>query len=114
MAQIQINVDTEAKTVAVTIDGSSIPDVEDASVYTYRDSNGNVTSLDVSVYTVTQKENGVTKRVSYYAMGSAQAEKAIASGQTVYNDVKGFVGIEDQSQAAKDIDDFLSSKKRDF
>jgi len=111
MASVVITVDTENKTVAVSIDGMSVPDVEDASVYTYRDSDGNVKSLGVSVYTVNKSENGVTKRVSYYAEGSEQAKKAIASGVTVYNDVKGFVGIEDQTQAAQDIDEFLSAKK---
>ncbi len=112
MAQIQISVDTEAKTVAVSIDGTSIPDVKDASVYTYHDSNGNVTTLDVSVFTVAQTDNGVTKRISYYAEGSEKAQSALASGYKVYNDVKGFVGLEDTSQAAKDIDSFLSSQKR--
>jgi len=112
MAEITIAINTENKTVDVSIDGSSIPDVEDASVYSYTDSNGTVTSLGVSVYTRTKSENGVQKRVSYYAEGSKQAERAIASGLTVYNDVKGFVGIEDQTQAAQDIDEFLSSQKR--
>jgi hypothetical protein len=112
MTQIQISVDMEAKSVSLTIDGTTIPDVEDVSVYTYRDSNGNITSLDVSMYTATQEQNGVRKRVSYHASASEKAQSAIASGQRVYNDVKGFVGIEDSTQAAKDIDDFLSSQKR--
>lgn len=112
MAQIQINVDTEAKVVSLTIDGTTVPDVEDVNVYTYRDSNGNVTGLDVSMYTMTKEVNGVRKRVSYYATASEQARTAIASGRKVYNDVKGFVGIDDQAQAAKDIDEFLSSQKR--
>lgn len=112
MAQIQINVDTEAKEVGVSINGTPIPDVEDVSIYSYRDSNGNVTSLDISMYTVTKSVDGVAIRVSYYASGSQKAQSAIASGQKVYNDVKDFVGIEDRSQAAKDIDDFLSSQKR--
>lgn len=116
MAVIVITANTEDKTVAVTIDGVSVPDVEDASLYTYRDSDGNVNELSVSVYTVTKKENGVTKRVSYYAMGSEKATLALASGQTVYNDVEGFVGIEEEdlanTQAARDIDHFLSSQKR--
>jgi hypothetical protein len=114
MAQIQINVDTEAKTVALTINGTTVPDVEDVSVYSHRDSNGNVTGLDVSMYTVSKTVDGVTKRVTYYASGSEKAQSAIASNKTVYNDVKGFVGVEDGAQAAKDIDEFLSSKRRNF
>jgi hypothetical protein len=112
MAQIQISIDTETKSLSLTIDGTTIPDVEDVSVYTYRDSNGNITSLDVSMYTTTEEQNGIRKRVSYHAYASEKAQSAIASGQKVYKDVKGFVGIEDGTQAAKDIDDFLSSQKR--
>ena len=112
MAQIQVSVDFEAKELAVTINGTSIPDVQDVSIYTYRDSNGNVTSLDVSMYTVTKNVDGIDIRVSYYAVASEKAQSALASEQKVYNDVKGFVGVEDKTQAAKDIDDFLSSQKR--
>jgi len=112
MAQIQISIDTETKGLGVTINGTSIPDVEDVSVYSYRDSNGNVTSLDVSMYTVTKSVDGVSIRVSYYASGSAKAQSAVASGQKVYNDVKGFVGVEDRTQATNDIEDFLLSQRR--
>ena len=112
MAQIQVNVDTESKTVSLTIDGASIPNIEDVHLYSYRDSNGNVTGLDISMETSTKEENGVRKRVSYYAMASAKAKMALASSQKVYNDVKGFVGVDEQSQVAKEIDEFLSSKSR--
>jgi len=114
MAQIQINVDTESKTVAVSINGTAIPDATDASVYAYRDSNGNVTGLDVSVYTRTVDDGGVMKRVSYYAEGSEKAKTAIASGEKVYKDMAGLVGIEETSQVATDIDEFISSQKRGF
>ncbi len=112
MAQIQISVDTELKTLGLTINGTSIPDIEDVNIYTYRDSNGNITSLDLSMYTVTKTQDGISVRVSYYASGSDKAQSAVASGQKVYNDVKGFIGIEDGTQAARDIDDFLSSQRR--
>ena len=112
MAQISITIDTETKEMAVTINGTAIPDVEDVNIYTYRDSNGNVTSLDMSMYTVTKSVDGIKIRVSYYASASQEAQSAIASGQKVYTDVKGYVGVEDRTQAAKDIDDFLSSQKR--
>jgi len=114
MAQIQITADTETKTLTVTINGTPIPDVADANVYSYRDSNGNVSSVDVSVYTDTQDEGGVSKRVSYHAYGSEKAERALASGQKVYKDVEGFIGIDSTTQAAQDVDDFLSSRKRGY
>ena len=112
MAQIQVSIDTEGKTISLTIDGTTIPDVEDVSVYTYRDSNGNVTSLDVSMYTTTKTENGVSKRVSYHAYASEVAKNLLAIGAEVYKDVPGFIGVEDTTQAARDIDDFLTSRKR--
>lgn len=112
MAKIAISIDTEAKSLALTIDGTTIPDAEDVSVYTYRDSNGNVSSLDISISTTTQEENGVSKRVSYHAYGSKEAERALATGHKVYNNVKGFVGVDDLVRAAMDIDEFLSSQKR--
>jgi hypothetical protein len=96
MAQIQISIDTTNKTLAVSIDGTTIPDVDDISAYTYRDSNGIITSLDISVYTSMVMDNGVKKRITYYAAGSKKA----------------LVGVEDTSQVASDIDEFISSQKR--
>ena len=112
MAQIQINADTDTKELSCSINGTLVPDIEDMNIYSNRDSNGNVNSLDVSLSAKTVTVDGVTVRVSYYASGSEKAQSAIASGQKVYNDMKDFVGIEDKSEAAKDIDDFLSSQKR--
>jgi len=109
-----ITADTESKTLEVTIDGMTIPNVSDASVYLYRDSNGNAKELYGSVYTVEKSDNGVTKRVTYHAEGSEKAQNAIASGIKVYTDVKGFVGISDESEAALDIDEFLSSQKKGY
>ena len=112
MAVIVITADTESKVLSVTIDGITIPDIEDACVYTYHNNDGTVNELSVNVSSVSKTENGITRRVSYYAYGSKKAQSAIASGQTVYTDVKGFVGIEDICQAASDIDEYLSSQKR--
>lgn len=114
MAQIQVNIDTEAKTLSVTIDGAAIPDVEDVIVYSYRDSNGNVNGMDVNLETRRKDDNGVVKKVSYYAIASKAAQSAIASRQTVYNDIKDFVGVESNVQIAKDIDEFLSGQRRAF
>jgi hypothetical protein len=113
MAQIQVNLDTTNKTLTVSIDGVSIPDVDDINAYTIRDSNGIVTALDISVYTSMIMDNGVKKRITYYAAGSAKAESAIASNQTVYKDVPGLIGVEDTSKkVAVEIDEFISSQKR--
>jgi len=68
--------------------------------------------LDVSMCTITKNVDGIDIRVSYYAAASQKAKTAIAMGQKVYTDVDGLVGIEDNSQTAKDIDEFISSQKR--
>ena len=114
MAQVTISADTANKTFSVVIDGTNIEDVIDATVYAQRDSNGTVTDLYCSAYTVEKSENGVTKRVSYHAEGSEMAQRAIASGKMVYEDVDGFIGIENKGQAAEDIDNYLSLQKRGF
>lgn len=111
MAKIQIVADTELKTLACSINGTLIPDIEDANVYTYRDSNGNITSMDVNLRASIKTAEDVEIRVTYYAYGSVKAQSALASGQKVYNNVTGFVGVADRTQAIQDINEFLSSKK---
>jgi len=111
MAKVVITVDTEAKSLAVTIDGSPIANAKSASAYQYRDSNGNPNGIDVAVNVTEQMNNDVRKETSYYAMGSAQAEKIIQSGQVVYNkDIPNFVGITAESKVQADIAEFLATK----
>ena len=112
MAKIQINVDTETKELIVSINGTVIPNIEDANVYSYRDSNGNVDSLSVDLRAATQTVDDVRVNVNYYASGSEKAKSAIASKQKVYTDVEGFVGVDDTTQLNKDVSDFLSTRKR--
>jgi hypothetical protein len=114
MAQVTVSADTANKSFSVAIDGVTIENVTDVTVYAQRDSNGNVTDLYCAAYTVEKNESGVTKRVSYHAEGSEIAQRAIASGEMVYEDVDGFIGIEGKGQAAEDIDKYLSSQKRGF
>jgi hypothetical protein len=111
MAQVQISADTETKELVCSINGTVIPDIEDVSIYSYRDSNGNVSSLDVSLHSMIRSDD-ITVRISYNAYGSQKAQSAIASGQKVYDNIEGFIGVEDRTQAVEDIDKFLSSRKR--
>ena len=95
MAKVIITVDTgDSKTLSVSIDGQSVPNVTDASVYRELDSNGNVIRLSASIYTKEEMDNGVVKRISYYSDGSAEAQKIIASGNGILNkDIPNFVGV---------------------
>jgi len=112
MAKIQITADTETKELTVSINGMVIPNIEDANVYSYRDSNGNVDSLSVELRAATQTVDDVRVNVNYYASGSEKANIAIASKKKIYMDVKGFVGVDDTTQLNKDVDVFLSTRKR--
>ena len=113
MAQVNIVIDTDNQTMSVQINGTEIPNVTDSNIYAYRDANGNMTGLDVSIHTQ-EVGRDVSKRVSYYTTGSEKAQKAMASAEKVYDNVDGFVGVDDTNQTAQDIEAFISSKKRGF
>jgi len=111
MAKVVITVDTEAKTLSVTIDGTSVENAKSASAYQYRDSNGNPYGIDCSVSVTEQLSDDVRKETSYYAMGSADAEKVTKSGKAVYNkSMPNFVGITVEDKAQTDIAAFMSTK----
>jgi len=111
MAEIVMTVDTENKSFTATINGTPIANVKQASVYQYRDSSDNVNGIDVSIGVSEKQADDVRKETTYYAMGTAQAEKVMKSNKVVYNkDVPDFVGITTQSQAQIDIEAFLSTK----
>ena len=113
MAQINVSVNTETKEIAVTIDGVTVPNVDDVSCYSYRDSDGNPESVSVSIYTQETAQNGMTKRVTYYSTGSKEATEAIANGLALPEQaIAGFVAVEDKSKLHTDIANFLSKKRR--
>lgn len=111
MAKVVMTVDTESKTISVTIDGVSIPNVKSASAYAYSDSNGNPNGIDCSIRVIEKHAEDVMKETSYYAMGSADAEKVTKSGQAVYNKtLPNFVGITVEGKTQADIAEFMSTK----
>ena len=115
MANISIQVNTDGPVMQVSIDGQGIDNANDISVYTYRDKDGNVEHVSLSIYTTENMQNGVVKQVNYYASGTVEADAAIASGKKLdIETIPGFVGVgkaDDNSKACKDIQSFFKGKR---
>ena len=111
MAKVTITIDTESKTLGVTIDGEVIQNAKSVSAYQYSDSNGNPNGIDCSVRVIEKQSDSLVKETSYYAMGSLEGEKVTKSGCAVYNkSLPKFVGITVENKAQADIAEFMSTK----
>jgi hypothetical protein len=109
MAKIVVNVDTESKVMSVFVDGKAVPNVTEVVAYQYLDSKQNPASVDVSMYTNLQEDNGMRKQTSYYICGSDKATKALEGGIEVDRSVAGFVGVSGAyDKLAKDINKFFT------
>jgi hypothetical protein len=104
MAKVQVNIDTEQKTMEITIDGAVIADATEFSASCYP---GDPPSVYSSIYTQTSEVNGVRKQVSYYASGSKEAEILLSSQAEVLLDKPGFVGVEESHSVLLDISKFF-------
>ena len=106
MANISVQINTDGPQVAVTIDGVSIPNVNDISVYNMVGENGKSEGVYMSIYTTEVLNNGVVKQVNYYA--------ALATASTLDTEtIPGFVGVEvtdANRKARKDIEGFFTRK----
>lgn len=112
MAKVVISVDTEDKSLVVSIDGKKVSDVVDTSCYREVDKEGRVVGFYINISTVKDTKNGMQKRVSYWSVGSTRAQKITAAGYGIHNeDLPDFVGIEEESQVHQDIKQFLLGKK---
>jgi len=111
MPNVAINVNTESKTLNVSVDGVGVPNIDSVCVYQYRDSDGNPSLVDVSMNARTEENNGVIKEVSYYVYGSKMADEVMAAVANKHDDVPGFVGVD---SVTADITEFMSNRKRGF
>ena len=112
MAKFQIEVDTDDKTMSASINGTSVSNISEVRIYTYRDDDGNVTSLDVTLE-ASVKADDLYVMVSYYACASEKAKYALASGNKVYTNIDGFVGVaRDSVNVAQDIDKYLTPRMK--
>jgi len=114
MANISIQIDTSGPQVAVSIDGVSIPNVNDISMYNIVGEGGKSEGVYISIYTTEVLKNGVVKQVNYYASGSPEATAALATAATLDTEtIPGFVGVEvtdANSKVRKDIQGFFAKK----
>lgn len=111
MAKVVVTVDTDTKSMSVSIDDVAVPNAKCAQIYQYCDSNGNPNGIDCSVRVVEKQTDNLTKETTYYAMGSAEATKLVNSKAAVYNkDVPNCVGITVESKTQADIAAFLDTK----
>lgn len=108
---VQVELDTEDKTMDVSINGEKVKNVNSVSCYTYYDSYEQENRVSVSVYSSEEdKESGIVKSTSYYAYGS-QAAKEVKPSEAIHNAIAGFVGVK-VVDATKAVADFLLSKVR--
>lgn len=112
---ISVDVGSETKNLSVSIDGQTIPYVDDVSIYGWRNDAGELSGLDVVIRSSNKADNGVVKTITYYVEGSQAAENAIASVQDekkLHHDIDGFVGVENCNGAVvEDIGKFFSTKR---
>lgn len=111
MPNIAVNVNTESKTLNVSVDGVGVSNIKSVNVYQYHDSDGNPIGVDVSMNARTEENNGVIKEVSYYAYGSQKADEVMACSANKYDDIPGFVGVD---SVVADIASFMDNRKRGF
>jgi hypothetical protein len=114
MANISVQINTDGPQVMVSIDGQSIPNVNDISIYNMVGEDGKSAGVYLSIYTSEVMKNGVVKQVNYYASGSPEAEAALATAEALDTEtIPGFVGVEQtdaMSKVREDIEGFFSRK----
>lgn len=107
---VQVEMDTEDKTMDVSINGEKVKNVSNVSCYTYFDSYEQENRVSVSVYSSEEdEESGIVKSTSYYACGSEKA-KAVPANEVV-NALAGFVGVK-QLDATKAVAEYLLKQVR--
>ena len=107
MAKVVITVDTETKTLSVSVDGQGIANVSSFNGYCYTDAAGKVRSLDVSISTG-EMVGDVSKSTTYYCCGSAQAKQAETDGKVVTaNALPGFVKVTENKSLEMAISSIL-------
>lgn len=107
---VQIEVDTEEKTMDVSINGEKVKNANYVSCYKYFNSYEQEDEVSVSVSASEKDDNaGVVKTTNYYSESSQKA-KEIPSKDAVRT-FAGFVGVK-QVDATKAVAEFLLSKVR--
>ena len=109
MSKMTLTVDTTEKTMALTSNGIEVKDVSDASAYVYRNEEGEIEGIEFS-FSVRQFVDGVTNRISYTSYAKEKAESFATAGVKTYDDVEGFIGIDNNQKAFADMCKYFSFK----
>jgi len=110
MSKLKIELNTEDKSLSVSLNNEVINNADDIGVYTYRNKDGVIEYVEARI-SVREVSGDVVKNITYYTQGSESAKAAIDSGQEVYTGIPGFVGVDDRKQAIAEIDAFISQKR---
>jgi hypothetical protein len=113
MANFDISVDTDNRKISVQIDGKKVADIDDVSIYTYRDEKGEARNLEISLVARSKQDNGVMVRTSYYAAGSEEASYATAAlGKDVITDIDGFIGVSEDQKVKVDVLKYITKRRK--
>lgn len=79
MSKIVIEVETNPKTLSVTVDGEIIENISDINIERFEDFNGEETIFCTFVTREVDRENKIAKRTVFSTIGSSFAKKALAT-----------------------------------
>jgi hypothetical protein len=109
MGMINVSVDTDKKSMAVSVDGKAVKNVREVYAYQGFNSKGEADGYSMSVTTV-DSSSDVRKVTTYVASGSKEAEAAAQAGLiTDRETIPGFVGFTDKTQVQKEIAEFFDN-----
>jgi len=109
VAKINIQIDTEEKTISANIDGKVINDV--AEVTAYREEFDGDVFFNAGVSTVEDIDDKTKKVVRFVSSASVDGIDAMKKGTAILIDrFPGFVGIAEKTKVQRDIEAYFSKK----
>lgn len=108
MAKIVIEVETDPKTLKVTINGEEIGDVSNVNIYKYCGCGEVEPEMWCEISTETKDvENKINKRVTFSTANTQEVKEALANKKAIRDDkFPGFTGY--HKTISDDISSFLS------
>lgn len=109
MGKINVSFDTATKAMEVSIDGKSVGDVAEVSLFkTYEDGDGDNPEYGCSILTVGKDESsGVRVYTRLCASESQQGKDAVERGVATKSPLPGFVSVEAVSKVQNAIASYL-------
>ncbi len=107
MSKVTVQIDTNDKTIEVSVDGKSVGNVEGIHSFSEKNSKGNVEFFSLSI-TKVEEEGDLRKVTHLMASRSKEAIEATHKGLASQSEFEDFIETEGKSKVQKDIEDFLS------